>query len=144
MAKLLLEEGSDVNARSSVQNTPVHVATAWGHSRLLALYLSHPKRLVDPQVYTSGVYVLAGQLVDAISPHLQNVLGSTPLCISSQYYRVNITRQLLEAGADPTLICMKDVNAFLFAACKEYFSYVHVYNIPNCILTLGVHGRERL
>ncbi|CAI8020766.1 E3 ubiquitin-protein ligase MIB2, partial [Geodia barretti] len=105
VAKLLLEEGSDVNARSSVQNTPVHVATAWGHSRLLALYLSHPKCLVDPQ----------------------NVLGSTPLCISSQCYRVNITRQLLEAGADPTLICMKDVNAFLFAACKEYFSGVEVY-----------------
>ena len=54
---------------------------------------------------------------------------------------MNITRQLLEAGADPTLICMKDVNAFLFATCKEYFSYV---DIPNCILTLGVHGREGL
>ena len=51
---------------------------------------------------------------------------------------MNITRQLLEAGADPTLICMKDVNAFLFAACKEYFSYVYNYT------ELHMHGREGL
>ena len=81
MAKLLLEEGSDVNARSSAQNTPVHVATVWGHSRLLALYLSHPKCLVDPQVYTTYIirqefmYLLASQLVGAISPTYRMILA---------------------------------------------------------------------
>ncbi|CAI7989108.1 E3 ubiquitin-protein ligase MIB2 [Geodia barretti] len=104
IAKVLLDEGSDVNARSSVQHTPVHIATIWGYSRLLSLYLSHPKCQVDPL----------------------NELGSTPLCISSQCYRLNITRQLLEAGADPTVIC-RDVNSFVHAACKEYFAGIELY-----------------
>jgi ankyrin repeat protein len=78
VAKLLLDEGSDVNARSCTDNTPVHVATVWGHSRLLALYLSHPKCLVDPQVhvyYTAGVCIYLLALVDAISPTYRMILA---------------------------------------------------------------------
>ena len=55
MAKLLLDEGSDVNARGHLGNTPLHVAAAMGFSRLLGLLLNHPKCDINAQV-ASHIY----------------------------------------------------------------------------------------
>ena len=51
VAKLLLDEGSDVNARGNAGNTSMHVAAAMGFSRLLQLFLEHPKCDVNAQVH---------------------------------------------------------------------------------------------
>ena len=55
---------------------------------------------------------------------LQNVVGSTALCISSQSYRLDIVLQLLEAGADPYIICHEGFNPFVYAVLKEFFPLV--------------------
>ena len=52
---------------------------------------------------------------------LQNERGNTPVYISSQTFRPAITRLLLEAGADVSMICMLGFNSLGFAATKGYF-----------------------
>ena len=51
VVKFLLDEGCDVNARDLKGNTPLHVATGLGFSRLVALFLSQPNCQINPRVY---------------------------------------------------------------------------------------------
>ena len=50
VAKLLLDEGSDVNVAEITGYTPLHVAAMLGYARLLQLFLNHPKCQVNAQV----------------------------------------------------------------------------------------------
>ena len=50
VAKLLLDAGSDVNAKGSLGRTPVHVAAALGFSRILGLFIEQPNCKIDSQV----------------------------------------------------------------------------------------------
>ena len=50
MAKLLLDEGSDVNAKGFSGGTPLHVASALGFSRILDLFLKQPNCKINEQV----------------------------------------------------------------------------------------------
>lgn len=49
-AKLLLDAGSDVNAKGNIGISPVHITAALGFSRLLGLFLEQPNCKVDEQV----------------------------------------------------------------------------------------------
>ena len=49
-AKILIEAGSDVNAKGETGLTPVHIAAALGYSRLLKLLLDNPSCKVDARV----------------------------------------------------------------------------------------------
>ena len=53
-AKILIEAGSDVNAKGETGLTPVHIAAALGYSRLLKLLLNTPSCKVDAQVSITG------------------------------------------------------------------------------------------
>ena len=52
IAKLLLDRGSDVNEKDNAGHAAIHIATIWGHRRILSLLLSHPKCQIDLLVYT--------------------------------------------------------------------------------------------
>ena len=52
IVKLLLDEGSDVNAADREGHAPIHIATVWGYYRILSLILSHPNCQIDIPVST--------------------------------------------------------------------------------------------
>ena len=82
IASLLLDAGADVNARSSIGNTPLHHAAAGRNDR-------------DENV---SVLVRAGAEVDA-----QNDRGETPLHRAIANGNPAVAARLMELGADPTL-----------------------------------------
>ena len=52
VVKVLLDGGADVYVLDHLGRTPIHVATAWGYPRVLALLLSHSKQhLINHQVF---------------------------------------------------------------------------------------------
>ena len=69
-------------------------------------------------MFTSKIIVVRGCSL-VFSP--QNTEGNTAVYLSSQTFRCDVTRQLLEAGADPSVIGMHSCNAFLLASIKEFF-----------------------
>lgn len=77
VAQVLMERGADVNKAGW---TPLHYAATKGDERIIALLLEH--------------YAY----IDAESPN-----GSTPLMMAAMYGTDSAVRQLLAAGADPTL-----------------------------------------
>ncbi|CAI8033696.1 E3 ubiquitin-protein ligase mib1 [Geodia barretti] len=105
ITKLLMDEGSDVNISDVSGNTPLHNTCGLGFSRMVALLLSYRKCNLE----------------------LRNKIGSTPLYISSQCFKPDITRLLLDAGADVSSICMLSANAVVFAIIKGFFGGVETY-----------------
>ena len=57
VAKLLLDEGSDVNAKGFSGGTPLHVASALGFSRILDLFLKQPNCKINEQVRNNILYM---------------------------------------------------------------------------------------
>ena len=56
VVKVLLDGGADVYVLDHLGRTPIHVATAWGYPRVLALLLSHSKQhLINHQVFIPSV-----------------------------------------------------------------------------------------
>ena len=73
VAELLLDAGSDVNLKGIGGNTPIHIAAALGHCRLLKLFLNQPNPDVNPQVICSYMYMYMYMYVYAASMHIQLV-----------------------------------------------------------------------
>jgi len=77
-ARQLLEAGADVNAAAGDGQTALHMAVSDGQAEVLAVLLGAP----------------------GLDPALPDEVGLAPLHYAAQRGRVEVTRQLLEAGAD--------------------------------------------
>ena len=53
---------------------------------------------------------------------LQNKSGETALNLSSQLFRHSVTRQLLEAGADTSMVDKQGRGPFIHAVIKGFLS----------------------
>ena len=78
MARLLIQAGADVNAPSTRERTPLHVAAERASPETVALLL------------TAGADV-----------HARDADGKTPLHIATEHGRTEVVAALLQAGADP-------------------------------------------
>lgn len=98
-AKLLIERGADVNARStnSMANRPIHAASAGKRTNLVHLLL---ERGADPNVRQHG--------------------GWTPLHQAADHCDVGMVRLLLDYGADPELAQDEGKTARSIAESKGY------------------------
>ena len=56
VAELLLDAGSDVNVTGYGGSTPIHIAAALGHCRLLKLFLNQPNPDVNSKVIIMQAY----------------------------------------------------------------------------------------
>ena len=120
MVRLLIECGANVNARDAHQRTPLHLAVGPGDAEMTELLLKHG---ADPTLGNKRIgmsnsclhqAVLRGQegMVKVLlraAPHLdvdaagQN--GLTPLCLAARSNQVACATALVEAGADPKVVC---------------------------------------
>ena len=57
-AKVLLDAGSDVNAKGSIGITPVHVAAGLGFARVLELFLEQPNCNINAEVQCMYMYMV--------------------------------------------------------------------------------------
>ncbi|MCM5681237.1 ankyrin repeat domain-containing protein [Schlegelella sp. S2-27] len=87
--KRLIERGADINKTGW---TPLHYAATSGNMPIIELLLEHHA------------------FIDAESPN-----GTTPLMMAARYGSEDSARQLMAAGADPTMRNERELNAADFA-----------------------------
>ena len=79
VARMLLREGADVNARSWNESTPLHAVVSGGSPEILQMLLRDGKAEVDAR----------------------NNLGETPMCLAAKRDRRICAEILRKNGADP-------------------------------------------
>ena len=89
LAQVLIEQGADINKPGW---TPLHYAATRGHREMIRLLLNHDA------------------YIDCESPN-----GTTPLMLAASYAPPLVSKLLLEEGADPTLLDLRNASALDWA-----------------------------
>lgn len=90
IARILLDEGADPNAKDRRDDTPLHVAASKGDRYL-------------PEWDVESIVGICGLLIErGADPNTINDAGQTPLFAAARK-RPEVCRILIESGADPTV-----------------------------------------
>lgn len=113
VGRLLLDKGTDVNARDKYGNTPLHAASEKGHSKVIELLVSKGANIIE-----------------------RNRLDNTPLDEAIVYGNLEACNLLLELGA--SVYDSKDLNHSLQTATRQ--GQVKVVDlIINLLIKKGIN-----
>jgi ankyrin repeat protein len=135
VARFLIQEGADVNAKDFVQDTPFLYAGAEGRTEILRMVLSAGADLADTNRYRGTALIPAAHhghveavkllLATAIDRDHVNNLGWTALLEAvilgdGGPVHTEIVRLLVEAGADPNIADRDGMTALGHAKRRGY------------------------
>jgi ankyrin repeat protein len=111
VAQLLMEHGASVHVRNKKSQTPLHLASGWCHSDVLASLLKlgadvdsrdsdDMTPLLHALVHWNHSPAVKLLLEHGASAHVRNKSGQMPLHLASQSRRSDVVTLLLNSGAD--------------------------------------------
>lgn len=123
---LLTQSTTHINLGNLNGQTPLHFASACGHSEIVKEMLSknaNPNVLLDTgatPLYLAAQYghtdVVALLLANKAHPNLTCVTGESPLYIAVQNNHIETVKMLLQHNADPNLCWDGDISPLFIAA----------------------------
>lgn len=123
---LLTQSTTHINLGNLNGQTPLHFASACGHSEIVKELLNknaNPNVLLDSgatPLYLAAQYghkdVIALLLANKAHPNLTCVKGQSPLYIAVQNNHIETVKMLLEHNADPNLCWDGDISPLFIAA----------------------------
>lgn len=153
IANSLLLRKANVQAENKFGWQPLHIAIAYGQRELVELFLKSGARLedkIDSKPYRkieTHTLLQRGYWAEARAPHL----GSRPLHLSTEFEREDITRLLIEKGAQVDSECSKGWRALHHAAFNGSVAsvelllysgaYIHAVN-SDCATPLAIGFRR--
>jgi ankyrin repeat protein len=162
IARLLLERGVDVNARTKNRSTPLLSAAFKGRLEIAQLLLDHGANakaeneicdtalhLVSGGKYNSqehGVGISRLLLKHGVDVHAHNKYHNTALSVAAFNGRLEITRLLLDHGANPNVENDQGLTPLHHVSQGKYTSQEHGVGIARLLLEHGadVNARKNL
>jgi ankyrin repeat protein len=160
-ARLLLEQGTGANIRTTKEWTLLHAASFWGRLEIAKLLLEHgavtnvednegstPLHLVSEGKYTSqehGVGIARLLLERGVDVNAQRKNLFTPLHLAAFKGRLEIVQLLLDHGANATAENVRRETALHIVSRGEYDSQDHGVSISRLLLKHGadVHAHNQ-
>jgi ankyrin repeat protein len=158
-AKLLLEHGASVHVRNKNGQTPLHLASQFNHSSVVALLLKFGADVdaqdndnMTPLLLASGrdtfdfddargTAVAQVLLEHGASVHVQNENGQTPLHLASEHHLPGIVALLLKFGLDVDAQDNDNMTPLLLAASGwSAFNYSDARSSTAVAQVLLEHG----